>query len=310
MKDRQREMREIKEAFADIHAEEELKNATKTYLSEKMKEMARQEEQSSAEDSKARRQKGSRERLRDSQELYGRNKWMRRLAPVLACFLFLVVLSGGSYTFFSSAAVISVDVNPSIELSINRFDRVIDVEGYNADGEELADSLSVRFMNYVDAVETLMDSDSFRQYLTEDADISIAVVADDEEKGERMLSDVKTCTAGHNAHCFRAEEGEVENAHEAGLSYGKYQAYLELKELDPDITTEDIRGMTMREIRDRIAALTGEEKATPDDQSQNQNQSQNRNQGQSRNQNQGSGHRDDNAGHHGGAGKHHQGGRH
>ena len=31
-------------------------------------------------------------------------------------------------------AVISVDVNPSIELSINRFDRVIDVEGYNADG--------------------------------------------------------------------------------------------------------------------------------------------------------------------------------
>src|SRR5699024_659742 len=48
MKDRQREMREIKEAFADIHAEEELKNATKTYLSEKMKEMARQEEQSSA----------------------------------------------------------------------------------------------------------------------------------------------------------------------------------------------------------------------------------------------------------------------
>ena len=181
MKDRQREMREIKEAFADIHAEEELKNATKTYLSEKMKEMARQEEQSSAEDSKARRQKGSRERLRDSQELYGRNKWMRRLAPVLACFLFLVVLSGGSYTFFSSAAVISVDVNPSIELSINRFDRVIDVEGYNADGEELADSLSVRFMNYVDAVETLIDSDSFRQYLTEDADISIAVVADKSE---------------------------------------------------------------------------------------------------------------------------------
>lgn len=46
-------------------------------------------------------------------------------------------------------------------------------------------------------------------------------------------------------------------AHEAGLSYGKYMAYLELKELDPDIAPEDVQGMTMREIRDRIGQLSG-----------------------------------------------------
>lgn len=251
----------------------------KGFASEKRKEIARKEEQ--------RRSAEGRKRYRKA----------RRLVPVLVCFLFLVAVSGGSYTFFSSAAVISVDVNPSIEFSINRFDRVIDVEGYNADGEKLAESLSVRFMNYVDAMEALMDSDSFRQYLTENADISIAVVADDAEKGERVLSDVKTCTAGHNAHCFRAEEEEVQDAHEAGLSYGKYRAYLELRELDPDITAEDIRGMTMREIRERIAALTKEEAVMPDDQSQSRNQSQDRNQGQNQNQNQNQG-------------KHHQGRRH
>src|SRR5699024_4290370 len=34
-------------------------------------------------------------------------------------------------------------------------------------------------------------------------------------------------------------------------------AYLELKELEPDIAPEDVQGMTMREIRDRIGQLSG-----------------------------------------------------
>ncbi|HIZ42609.1 MAG TPA: hypothetical protein H9811_08620 [Candidatus Gemmiger excrementigallinarum] len=55
-----------------------------------------------------------------------------------------------------------------------------------------------------------------------------------------------------------AGAGEVEQAHECGLSYGKYRAYRELAALDPTVTPEAVQGMTMREIRDRIAALTGD----------------------------------------------------
>ena len=49
----------------------------------------------------------------------------------------------------------------------------------------------------------------------------------------------------------------MEAAHDCGLSYGKYRAYLELAALDPTVTPEEVQGMTMREIRDRIAALSG-----------------------------------------------------
>ena len=50
---------------------------------------------------------------------------------------------------------------------------------------------------------------------------------------------------------------EVEKAHESGLSYGKYKAFLELQKLDPTITVEEIQSMTMREIRERISQLSG-----------------------------------------------------
>lgn len=45
----------------------------------------------------------------------------------------------------------------------------------------------------------------------------------------------------------------------AGLSYGKYRAYLQLAALDPTATPEQVQGMSMRELRQRIAALLGEE---------------------------------------------------
>ena len=38
------------------------------------------------------------------------------------------------------------------------------------------------------------------------------------------------------------------------LSLGKYRAYLELKALDPAVTPDDIRDLSMREIRDLIDA--------------------------------------------------------
>ena len=60
-----------------------------------------------------------------------------------------------------------------------------------------------------------------------------------------------------------AAHGEdMEAAHDAGLSYGKYQAFLALQALDPSVTAEEVQGMTMREIRDRIAALGGDLEAT------------------------------------------------
>ena len=40
--------------------------------------------------------------------------------------------------------------------------------------------------------------------------------------------------------------------HDAGVSFGKYRAYLILHDLDPSISLDDIRSMTMREIYDLI----------------------------------------------------------
>ena len=180
-----------------------------------------------------------------------------RLVPVLAC-LVLVVLAGG-WAWFSPSATISVDINPSLELWLNRFDKVVQVVGWNEDGRELASSLELKYMGYEQALDEIMASEKVSSLLADDGVLSLAVVGNNEKQCGRLLMGLRSCTAGQgNAYCYSASEEDLEEAHNLGLSYGKYRAYLELVELAPDVSPQQLAGMTMREIWDMIDSLSGE----------------------------------------------------
>lgn len=224
----------LKSALDQVQAEEELKQKTKEYVFRKT-------------------------------NVYKRAKkaGFRAFLPAAACMLLLFL--GGYWLYFTPTAEIGMDINPSIELAVNRFDRVISVEGWNDDGNELASSLNVRNLGYSEAVNQVLENEKVATLLSDDGVLTVTVVGDDKDQTEKILSDVRACTAGErNACCYLAKPEEVEEAHELGLSYGKYRAFLELQELDPSVTAEEIRDMSMREIRDLIQSLTGGESSVSD----------------------------------------------
>lgn len=216
----------MKEAFDNVHAEEELKRHTRNHLAE---------------------------------TIYKRKTFAcKKLASALCCCVLLLFGAGGYSLYFTQTSAISVDVNPSIELGINQFDKVISVKGYNDDGRRIADSLDIRFLDYQTALKQLLADDSMNPYLTADHLLSITVNSTSEEKNNEMLVKVNTCTSHISGKIYYSagSSEEADEAHEVGMSFGKYKAFLELQKLDPDITIEEVQGMTMRQIQDRISALT------------------------------------------------------
>ncbi len=217
-----------KSAFDQIHAENQLKEHTKEYLSKK---------------------------------IYSRKTVLHplfRQLSMAAASLAILILIGGTYLFLTPTAYISIDVNPSIELGINRFDRIVSVDGYNEDGENLAESLHITFMEYQDALEQILSSQSIEDYLSQDAVMSLTVAGDNETQSSEILGTVESCTSDHeNIHCHSGDTKEMHEAHEEGLSFGKYQAYLILKELDASVSLDDVRNLTMREIYDLIDSYNG-----------------------------------------------------
>lgn len=181
----------------------------------------------------------------------------RYSAYAAACACLLLALLGGRWLYLTPTAEISIDINPSIELGVNRFDRVIAVTGFNEDGQALSSALDVKHKNYAQAVEQIIHYDSIAALLSDGGEMSITVVCPDGRQSAKLLSGVEVCAAGQgNVDCYFAQPEEAAAAHEAGLSCGKYRAFLELQLLDPDITPEAVQGMTMREIRDRIDRLS------------------------------------------------------
>ena len=225
-----KEKEKLKAAFDQVRAEEKLKERTKEYLSEKV--YARKKKRTSP---------------------------LRNFAAAAACAL-LVFLAGGSYLYFTPTAYISVDVNPSLELGINRFDRIVSVTGYNEDGKALADSLDLKYMDYSDALEALLADQDMEVYLSDNADVVLTVAGKSENQSSQILETVESCASSHeNVHCHSGDTEEIHHAHNAGLSFGKYQAYLTLKGLDPSVTLEEIQDMTMSQIRELIQEYSQED---------------------------------------------------
>lgn len=212
----------VKEAFNQVQAENELKNKTKDFIFRK---------------------------THGYQQTKAVN--YKRLVSAFACLTILLI--GGHWIYFTPTVEISIDINPSVELGINRFNRIISFEGYGDDGRELTNSLDIKFMDYSDAVSRIIENEEIVSLLSSDEVMTIAVIGTDSVQSEEVLHNMQAYTAGKsNAYCFFTPSTEVKKAHEVGLSYGKYRAYLDLQALNPTITVDQIQDMTMREIRDII----------------------------------------------------------
>ncbi len=222
----------FKELFRPIRADEELKSQTKAYLTEKT-------------------------------QGYTKAKTKNHKYPLYAaiCVCFFFILFGGYWIYFTPVAQISIDINPSIEMSINRFDQVIFVNDFNEDGQKLSKALDIKYKNYTDAIEQILHHDTVTALLSDNEIMTITVSGPDGQQSSKIFSGVEACAAEqNNTHCYFVSSEEVSKAHEMGLSCGKYRAFLEFQLLDPNITPEMIQKMTMKEIRERMDRLSAGEK--------------------------------------------------
>lgn len=187
----------------------------------------------------------------ERQRRQSRGKRLRRLAA--ACALLALAGAGmaGWKVYQTPVSFISIDVNPSLELGVNRMDRVVQTTAYNADGAEIAGRLALENQTYQQAIDCLLADPVFRSYLSEEAGVFFTVVSEKQAQMEREIAGLESYQScrgqlyASDLHCL----GE---AHENGLSVGKYRAYLELSQYDQTVTVEDCHDLTMDQIQRQI----------------------------------------------------------
>lgn len=177
---------------------------------------------------------------------------LTRLAAIAlaACLAFAAVGVGGYAWAQAPCAYVAIDVNPSIELGINRLGNVASVRAYNEDGERLLQALDLDGLAYADAMAAL--EERLRGYLDDGATVEMTVVCDDERQAaelEQVGVGCLSASGSGSVHCSHASSEEHHAAESAGMGLGKHRLYLELVDAGVNISPEEASAMTMRELR-------------------------------------------------------------
>ena len=208
----------IKTAFNSVHASGELKSKTQAFIMQKSRNYTMR-----------------------------RSANYRKIIPAAVCAA--LALFAGLKLYFTPTTHINIDINPSLDLGINRFDRVVSVKGLNDDGKKLTETLNLRFTAYDEALRRILDNKSVEAMLSEDGIMTVTVVETNTAQSENILSAVSSCAGGYGKiHCHSVSYKDALEASKLGLSYERYLMYLNLHAVDPGITPEAIRNMSMHEI--------------------------------------------------------------
>lgn len=184
---------------------------------------------------------------------------LRAKIALAACAVLIALgIGGGAYAYQTPVAYVGIDINPSIELGVNYFDRVVSAEGDNADGQDILSEINVVGMTYEEALASLNDSLMNKGYLTANAAVAVTVMCDDDSRYSNLEETSQRCfsSAGQGVYCSRATSTEHHEAHESGLGMGKYLAWRSLVDAGVDISADDVAHMTMSELR-ALAAQEG-----------------------------------------------------
>jgi hypothetical protein len=203
-----------------VHAEQDLKEKTETYV-----RAALQNSEFRTERREAKR--GGAKHLKLA------------VTAVAAC---AVLMVGGYAVYNTPIEYVSLDINPSVELGVNTFGRVVRAEACNEDGALLLEAGSVKRLSVEEAVRSLVQEAAELGFVAEDGSTVIAVTAetDDENAAAKMQAagasgaQQALGAGGQSAVVYTDAIGlEIRTqAQEAGVSPGKFRLIQILGALD------------------------------------------------------------------------------
>lgn len=191
-----------------------------------------------------------------------KNRWAPLAAA--ACLALVLVGGGGGYYYYSAnnavASLVSLDVNPSIQLEVNKNEKVLSATPMNDDGAEILDGMDLKGTQADVAMYAIIGSLLQHGYVDELANsILITVEDDDQVRGEKLQqeltaqADAALANAQVNgavlAQTLQNSEELSQKAQEYGISTGKAALIQAIVAGSNNTKTfEDLVGLSINEL--------------------------------------------------------------
>lgn len=186
-------------------------------------------------------------------------QFYRYAVPVFLCLLLLLPGFGYVRSNLLVDGIIDLDVNPSIEITINSRDRVLQVKGLNEEAREVLAGTDYRTWDVRDAVGDLVLRLNDRQYISRDQrTVLLSVESKSPEKTERIKKElsasIEAALAGTEIQPLVVRQsrpkdhGLQKKANEYHISSGKMRLVEEAARKAPDRDERELAGSAVDEL--------------------------------------------------------------
>lgn len=225
------------------------------------------------------------ERIRNNvlSQVYKKQNWIYlKLSTALASFI--LILIGGILFFNNPTSYVSIDINPSIMISTNVFDKVVKIEALNDSASEVIKDLNLYGKNVTDAVNEIVDNATNLGYINEESEdnaILVTTYCDNEEKRNEMQEQIhNNLNQNLNSKGIKSliidtelTEEDAQKANEYGVSEAKILFVKKAIEQNPELKFEDLIYLPVREIAKYIDGYENTNGANGNGLYQNNNES-------------------------------------
>lgn len=180
---------------------------------------------------------------------------------VAACFALCITVGGyGTYAYnYKTDSIIDIDVNPSIELLVNKKEKVIKAIPLNDDAKDILDDMELKKLDVNTATNAILGAIIKNGYISgDDAGVLVTVINDDDAKAKKIKDDVsnsvKKALDENNASAnivnqtVKADKELKNLAKDNNISIGKAALVQNISNQNDDIEIKDVSNKKVKEL--------------------------------------------------------------
>ena len=207
----------------------------------------------------------------DDYDLYKSNAFTRFSSFILPSSIIAAAAAVFLVLFFSirlalmpqEYAYIALDINPSLELVIDKNENVIEAKAFNSEAQTILDETNVQGLLVYDALNNILDNskkkgyiNSFNNVVLFSATLNTKHKSDltKDKSTEELLNSCKEIAKimGIDSRTISSTPESRTEAYDQGLSMGRYAVYNEAKNTGIDIGIEEIKTSSISEILNKL----------------------------------------------------------
>ena len=202
-------------------------------------------------------------------------RMLARVSSMAAGALLVMGVSYGAYSYTVPYSLVDVDINPSIEITTNIYDRIIKTEALNEDGQKLLLTVSLKHSRLDEGVTVILNNAIQQGYIKEETAenaVIITVVSKDVKRSEKLQKGLETIAVAElkeegvksDLVIGKASQQEHDSAREIGLTPGKLNLIERAIQAEPGLKLEDLKDAPVKDIMKKIKENRKEDKQNQD----------------------------------------------